>query len=241
MNDFDSLVKKLNKAMMEEYGAVNMDKNPVYVHRKGLSYEQLAYALGQYSFFPKNIASFLYSARGSARKAEWKKVDAELTRNLGEELGTETNRVTHYDLLLRGIKESLGEDFYGVTAKRATSQYISTVESAMQSNETAYVLGGTYAMESSAIPEIKILVQISEDLAQIKSGSRKLSGTLKDFFDMHLETWEVGHEDNLRKASKGYISSKYRRNNFENGFRKILETMDAWWNGLHHEAKNYKS
>lgn len=237
MNEFDDLVGKLNKAMTGKHVAVNKDRNPVYTGRKGMGEDQLIYVLGQYSKFPENIPYFLFAARDSARRAGWATVDTELTRNIGEELGTETEGATHYRMFVSGFDETLHLDISGIAAKSATNSFISSMMKSMKNSDTAYVAGAAYATESSAVPELGILVELTKDLAELRTGSRELSPRFQRFFDNHTDIWEVGHENKLRDACRDYITNQSQRAKFKGGFESVMKTMDYWWKGLYAETR----
>jgi len=218
---FDDLTSRLNKAMTEEYVAVNKDTNPIA--KTELSKDQLEYVIGQYSIFPKNITSFLYEAREKARQAGWKDADIELTRNLGEELGTETNGVPHYKWLLNCVKADFDLDLSGIKPSPSTNAFIESMTAAMANPQPSYVMGAIYACESSAVPELKIVRDIASPIPE--------DGKLKGFFERHINNFEIGHEDKLRRACEPHVSEEP----FEQGFRDVMEIMDEWWNGLYDE------
>ena len=231
---FLDLTKMLNKSMMDDYVSVSKSRNPVFLSKDKLSFDQLTYLLGQYTLFTKNIVHFLYAAKNTARMAKWKAVDAELTRNLGEELGTETDCITHNNMLILGIKETAGADFSQVIQESATRTFIESMSRIMRTNNAAYVSGAAYAMESSAIPELRIVIELVKILAVMKSSV--LSPRLQKFFDGHLNVWEEAHESYLKEACTPYVKSNEEEKDFEQGFRDVMKTMDAWWIGLRKEA-----
>jgi len=215
------LMEMLNKAMMDEYVAVNKDKNPIA--NASLNKEQVEYVIGQYTIFPKNITSFLYSAREKARDARWRDVDVELTRNLGEELGTETDCVPHYDWLLGSVKADFDLDLSGTIPSLSTNAFVKIMTSAM-AKSPSYVMGAIYACESSAVPELKIVRELVSPLPK--------NSQLEVFFARHIGDFEVGHENKLRSACEFYVTTKEQ---FEQGFREVMQSMDDWWNGMYLE------
>src|SRR3989338_4576011 len=160
MKTHTKLTEELKSAMRTEYHSVN-SKNPVARGLKSISTQGLQNAISQYIFLPRNIVPFLYLARDKARADGWKEVADELTRNMGEELGTETNGVTHYDMLLKGLSEGIDTtlecSLRELQPSLATKVFIEGMEAIMNGSRAPHVLGGTYALESSAVPELGIV------------------------------------------------------------------------------------
>ncbi|PIN74548.1 hypothetical protein COV18_06635 [Candidatus Woesearchaeota archaeon CG10_big_fil_rev_8_21_14_0_10_37_12] len=244
-DDWKTFTTKLKTAMNDEYLAVNREKNPFAKNLNELSAAQLTYALGQYTIFPKNIVSFLSSVRDSARVTGWTEVDNELTRNIGEELGTETAGTTHYNMLVTGLAEGidslLERNFRELAASPATQAFVDGIRSNTLDSRLAYAVGTAYALESSAVPELVIVQDAVNQLFKKVTGKPMQEGKLREFFRRHLDVWEPGHEDGLRNASANYITSGQSKQEFEEGFRNTMATMDAWWTCLYEETINHIS
>jgi len=230
---------------MNEYHSVHPEKNPVALAISELSADQLQYVLSQYTIFPRNIVSFLTSVRDISRNAGFSEVANELTRNIGEELGTETNGVSHYDMLIRGLAEGVYPadptlETYLRTLKpsEATRAFIDRTRKITEDQRAAYAIGGAYALESSAVPELVIVQNLVNELFTRVTGQPMQGGLLKEFFRRHLETWEPGHEQGLRETTAKYITSTEDHKLLEVGFRDIIITMDTWWTGLYKETRN---
>src|SRR3989338_931252 len=191
--------KHLKKAMREEYRAVHSRKNPVALALPNLSLQQLQHSLYQYTIFPRNIVSFLNTAREAARDNQWYEVTRELTRNIGEELGTETGGVPHYDMLVNGLSEGidpqLGPSLRSLSPSEATKAFIAGMERTMSDQKVEYVIGGTYALESSAVPELVIIRCAVNELFSRATGEIVLEGQLREFFRKYLQVWEPSHEE----------------------------------------------
>ena len=235
--NFNELTEALNTSMMNRYVSVNKSKNPVFIDKDRLSVDELSYILGQYTLFTKNIVHFLYAARNTARAAKWKAVDVELTRNLGEELGTETDCITHNNMLILGIKETAKIDLNEIQPKSATQIFIDKMIDIMSNDNAGYSSGAAYAMESSAIPELRIVIELVKMLAAMENSI--FSQRLEKFFDGHLNVWEEAHESCLKEACTAYVRSEDEHKSFENGFREVMKTMDKWWTGLREEAEEF--
>ena len=96
--------------MINNYVAVNRKTNPVVVKLATMPIETVRYVVEQYSLFPQRIVSYLYAARAAACVSGCTAVDSELTRNIGEEFGTEPNSASHATMLIDGLERGLTMD-----------------------------------------------------------------------------------------------------------------------------------
>jgi len=233
--NYDELMERLQTAMMNDYVAVHQGKNPLSINLPNISTNQLAYQLGQYVLFPRHIVLFLSAAQEKAKNAGWADVVSELERNIDQELGSETDGKPHYDLLIEGVNERLGIDLRRVKPSGATIQFTDNMLRATRSDDVSYVLGGTYATECSAVPELRIVVRAVKELFKRKE-SGELGPLLTVFFRKHLGDWEPSHEGLLREHLADYITPN-QYTPFEQGFRQVMSTMDTWWNGIYEESR----
>jgi len=233
------LTDRLKQAMNDEYLAVDRRKNPVALALDTMSRDQMLYILHQYSLFPKVIIAFLDSARKTASNTGWYDVAAELDRNIGEELGSDTAGTPHYDLLVRGIKEELNVDIGEAYPNPSTSAFLACMYYTMPNPRQALAVGAAYALESTAVPELRIVLELANKAVRTTSGKpMDKDGTLQQFFEKHLSTWEPGHEERLRTATAKYIITEKDQREFEQGFRYVMKTMDEWWTGLAKEMSD---
>ena len=246
----DNFLASLRKAMREDYLAVNKRKNPVAVNVNAVTSDQLLYLTGQYSLFPKNIISFLRAAQEIALANNWEAAGDELERNIGEEYGSKTEGVPHYDMLVRGISQELGH-YLGYTpvsdlekrlrileASPAMGTFLTRMPEIVGNADPLYALGGTYALEASAVPELVIVRMAVSKLIESSTGiPMAREGYLGKFFDAHLRVWEPGHEEGLRTTSAEYLTAPETAVPFEAGFRDTLKSMDEMWRGLYDEIK----
>jgi Domain of Unknown Function with PDB structure (DUF3865) len=229
MNEFHILTKRLHAVMAEEHMAVHPQRNPVVQILKTANIPQLTSVLQQYSIFPKAIVLFLEVVRDQSVHTGWHIAVKELNANIAEELGSETQGISHADLLVEGLEICLGVSVKAVLPSIATAALVERLKT-IAHQPIAYAFGATYAIEATAVMELKIVIQILDLL---------LEGTMPEqlryFFDMHLNEWEPEHEANLRKAIVHHLTPD-QFNAFETGFRAMLMAMDAWWSGLAAEA-----
>jgi hypothetical protein len=144
-------------------------------------------------------------------------------------------------MLVRGLADGLGSSLEGylrnLLSSPATGQFVEGVRIIAQDQRPAYAVGGTYALESSAVPELIIVRDAVNKLFTRVTGQPMQDGQLKEFFRRHLDTWEPGHEEGLRDASAKYLVGTEDRKLFEAGFRDVMSTMDTWWTGLYNESQ----
>jgi hypothetical protein len=237
---FETLTEKLNTAMKEEYVSVSKEKNPVYAQLSAMPQMRLSQITAQYVKFPQDIVCFLYNAGEAARINGWDEFAQEMDRNRSEEEGSDSQGVAHYDMLMQGIRETTKRDFK--TIKRsdeyrnrtdATRAFVKAMlhHTKYTDHSMPYIAGATYALESTAVPELEIVQEMVRELTARTTGERKFSPLLQRFFDGHLQTWEVGHESRLRDACAKYVTPEMAAE-FECGFRATMHTMDCWWNSL---------
>jgi len=226
---FNHLTKQLNQLLIQDYVAFSSTENPVVQKLSQTSFAQIAYVMQQYSIFPKELVFFTELAREKALEAGWNAVAQELKENIAEEMGSVTQGVSHYILLAQGLEEALGVPVKNTTSSITTSKLLRTVQSVFN-QQPPYVLGATYAIEATSIPELSLIMQLVEWLLE-----GAIPKDLQYFFNNHLNEWEPEHEEGLRTAVAAYIKPE-EFGEFEAGFRAIMDAMEVWWQELAQEA-----
>jgi hypothetical protein len=140
-------------------------------------------------------------------------------------------------MFLSGIGELSDAGLYAkwknLVPSPATHAFLERVGAAVSAKDVAYATGATYALESSAVPELIIVRDLLEKFLQVHGST--ISGKLKTFFDMHLGSWEPGHEQGLHGSIPEYLNQS-EVGTFRAGFEEVMDAMDAWWQGLAKEA-----
>lgn len=232
---YEEFMTRLRRVMKDDYVAVNQQANPISIGLQELDLDRSQHIIEQYSHFPRAIVSLLYNARTAARDKNWHDLDVELTRNLGEELGTETFGVPHSEMLLKGLETALGmRSVREAKVGLATDRFVSSMQAVFAvKGSVAYVAGAAYALEASAVPELEIVWKVIEHFVSLRGNMGDGYDELVKFFDIHLGVWEPGHEDGLRKACQAHTATDAEaRKQFEEGFRDVLAAMDLWWREL---------
>lgn len=225
----------LEAQMVTRYHAVHPVRNPVAAYMKAYSADRvLVSCLIQYCHFPAKIVEVLSLARSTLASTlpactGALEIDAELDRNIGQELGSDTKGVSHYDMLRTGILDISGIAVDEVPPSAATSEFLTTITAACDASKTgaSAALGAVYGLEASAVPELLIVRRLVESLAF------PLPPVLDEFFFKHTETWEPSHRDNLRVGLETlHGDNLLSLDRFGHGFRSVLAAMDTWWDNI---------
>lgn len=215
---------KLCELMTEKY-SVGTDYNHPVTQITHYTTGQLKYILQQYCFLAKELVSYSEAVQQEALKTGWLEIAEKLQQTIVEELGSETQGISHYDLLANGF-ESIGVPLKGSVASAVTALFLDGMRSVFnQQKEVSYLLGAAYALEASAVTELSVVYQLVKSLG--------MSPELEHFFNAHMSEWEPLHQEMLRSSL-----SKYPINSivFENGFCAVLGLLDEWWTQLINEA-----
>ncbi|AFY66368.1 DUF3865 domain-containing protein [Geitlerinema sp. PCC 7407] len=232
MQEFNTLISRLNQSMGQACSALDAQRNPMVQIMREVSAEQLIYVLQQYAIFPKALVDLMVLTEQKAQQSGWSRIAAELQDNIAEELGRGTEGVSHYRLLAEGLEDALGVPVVAIAPSPATMQLLAHLNSIFRKGG-AYILGASYAIEASSIPELLIVQKMIRYLLQ-----KEMPPTLDHFFTMHLNEWEPEHEADLRNAIAHYLQPEDLPE-FEAGFYMVLEVMEIWWKGLAIEAMLY--
>ncbi|MDZ8221538.1 DUF3865 domain-containing protein [Nostoc sp. ChiVER01] len=227
--EFNHLTKRLNQLLAQDYVAFSITENPVVKILSQASFAQIAYVMQQYSIFPKELVGFTELARRKALGAKWNGVAQELQENIDEEMGSTTGGISHYTLLADGLEKGLGVAVKNTMPSVATSKLLRTMLSLFD-HQASYVLGATYAIEATSIPELTLIVKLVKWLHE-----GAMPKDLQYFFSKHLDEWEVEHEAGLRTSVAAYIQPE-EFGEFAAGFRAMIDAMQVWWQELAQEA-----
>jgi hypothetical protein len=173
-------------------------------------------------------------------------VKDELLRNLGEEMGTRTGGASHVSILLRGLIEEAGLDVSaGAPPSAATANFIECLRMIVSDGTPYESAGALYALENSAVPELKIVAKLVNEfsiaalgrpIVERDFGSVEIPNdvpwNLNHFLAAHIMDFEVGHRDKLAVALAPYLATTKQRERFAAGFTSVLAAMEAWWNSM---------
>ena len=250
MIGFTESVSQLDQSLQTQYAAMSETLNPVILRldEGSLSESELGAILGQYSILPARIIEFL--SLGAERLRHWPKVKQELRRNIGEEMGSRTDKTSHYEILRNALRQEVGLNITDSTLNAATNRFLESVRRGLSNQPKAFVAGVIYGLEASAIPELTVVAKLINqyasfsgknapiDLAAMSQcvnqrSDRDMGGSLNldTFFAIHLQDFEVGHRDGLVDSLKLYIEDSDCES-FKAGFEYLLNNMERWWSEL---------
>lgn len=231
-NCMKALVDELNHRMMIKFDFANMGRNRALklASNQEVTLTQLRWLFNEYLALPRIIVELLSAVRDSAGVDNMVAIRDELTRNLGEELGSDTHGVSHYELLIRGANHELGHQVSNKVSP-CTQWFCHQMKRMAYAMPTSTAVGVAYALESSARPELLVVRKLVDVLAGAAGRSLKPNGILADFFDRHINVWEVGHECHLREACEACLTEADHAD-FERGFMAVMQAMERWWEQL---------
>jgi hypothetical protein len=252
--EHDKLFEQLGGSLRNSHPSMQCDHNPVLrglITGKMTGHAGLA-AIAQYAFLPSRIVGILTAM--SRRLKVWPEVHKELERNVEEETGTKTDGEAHFSILRRCLQAELGLKFDPSNIQPLTSRFLDALDEAIATRPAAFVAGMAYALEDSALPELEIVAYcinaawqaaghpqllIAPDRLNSKVHCKAIQDhkssaeyTLEDFFVVHLQDFEVGHEAGLRLTVASYLKTPADSEVFEQGFEFTLNLMDAWWDEM---------
>lgn len=203
----------------------------------------LGRALAQYAFLPAHIVELLSAAR--LRLRTWSGVAAELSRNIGEESGSRTQGLSHYEILSTGLLAELQVDVGSANPEPYTRLFLHELESLMAYETALVAAGAVYALEDSAVPELEVVAEIIDRYAEriaspapidlsVEVNDELATGipTLGAFFRMHIYDFEVGHRSRLAAELTVHLPTAAEESLFEQGYRRTLRAMSAWWTDI---------
>ena len=243
-NNFLESIRDLNSKMATDYISVNTGINPIYVKRNVFTGAQLLHVLKQYTFFSKNIVPFLLDANLVVKYYGLHALSDEIVLNVTEELGnhdehslnSKFNNVPHYVLLRRGFKESINYDIAEINLSKATDFFIKGIKKCINDIDPHFVAGSTYALESSATPELNMVYEYAKRYFEIIGAS--VPEPIAFYFESHINEIEIEHENRLKEVCCMYVNSEEETLKFESGFNSVLNVMDIWWNSLYEEMES---
>jgi hypothetical protein len=169
VQEFEKLSDRLNAEMLESYSFTSLERNPVLrVARADASLNDILCILNDYCGLPRVIIRLLEKARQKAETANMAEVAEELALNLSEERGKDERAkpfgVPHYEMLLRGLEKEFGFK-PSQEVRLPTQSFLKQMDDVIGAPSPAKVTGAVYALESSANPELRVVRQVFEIIA----------------------------------------------------------------------------
>lgn len=238
MKTFKQVAKEL-KDSLSQSAAASSEHNPIARKLPQLTFEELLYVLGQYFYFGRKNVWLLYQAANTVSFYGWKKVNAELRRNINEEMAAPTDdHATHYAVLRRGALATFGVNVAEIHPGSSMSRFLEKIEAAVTYNCPSFVSGVLYGLEASATPEFVMTTSWAESLAVLKGV--EFSGDFALFFETHRDEVEAGHEYRLLETIADHIQED-QLDSFRQGFTVTIAALQDMWQGVSKETANLAS
>lgn len=200
----------------------------------------LAYVLSRYWLFTAEIVQMLSLVRDTAKAQKnifcWQTIATELERNIDQEYGSETHGIAHCDLLAQALASEVSVSVSKEAVSPGTQEFFRRMYQALRSDNPLGALGAAYALESSAVPELRIVLKLLTRLKRAQRQSPGIGPTAKEFFDLHLNVWEPSHECGLRETASPLLTGTDEVEVFSLGYIRVLSAMESWWTALTEEA-----
>lgn len=224
--DFATCVAALRK--FRDESILNKDINPVVLHKETFTTEELRSIIIDYSVFLNAAAHMLLDSR--IRVYDWKSMRDEIEENMHEEYGSQTGLIPHLEMMRNGFFHELGISTDGKYATAPTATFIARMHQIFSHNNDSYVAGALLAFEGTAIAEFHIIDHVIKQFLKDQGKTLDKDGITAKYVDGH-KFFEVGHEEEMRKAAEPHIHSN-NMHNFMKGYVAVILTMCNWWSSL---------
>lgn len=235
MIDIKQLLDNLDGSLIVRYQAVNDATNPVSIAFDEYEPDGRLYILMQYSLFSRYIVRFLIEVLYRTSMGGHGLVAAEMQRNLLEELADGESGLPHYVLLINGYWAALNRNVYDVEPSEATRRFEESMLAGIHGGDSAFAAGVAYALESSAVPELRMTRTFVDRL--FHDLGKPVPREIQSFFGSHIGEIEVLHQGRLREASMESFSTAEEFASYAAGFDMAMTSMDNWWRGLAREVQ----
>jgi len=249
--------ERMNQSLVENHDSQIVSKNPVLVglRKKEYSVDTAKWIVGQYSYLPQRIVSVLTAVRD--RLYDHQEIYETLGENIAQECGSATGGYSHFTILSRVIDDTYKLAIKDRHVEPVTSEFVGTLLNAIHEKSPAFASGVAYGLEASASPELTIVANILNEVANLAGSDDVITPhllvvtdenraiaerilaekeasmfTLEDFFVVHLQEFEVGHRDDLARDIKACFKREQDIKDIESGFEFLLDQMDSWWTSL---------
>jgi hypothetical protein len=247
-DELSSSLRAIEDSLQSQHPSVKCSTNPVLRNAQFdfAKHESIKDSLIQYCFLPAEIVNLLSFARQRLRA--WPSLETELTRNIDEELGSRTNGISHYEILVRALSKELDLQINHSEQLDSTKRFLNSLKMYFLSSAESSVAGAIYGLENAAVPELTVVATLINHFSMCSSLKKTVIDlpaqrscfkneaahyNLNTFFAMHLLDFEVGHKNGLALAIKKQHSNvPLNLHQLKAGFEFVLNQMDEWWEDL---------
>jgi len=206
------------------------------INKESLSAEVLCWTIKEYSALSNAAIHLLTDSM--VRVHDWEKLVAEVRENINEEMGLETKRVPHLEMMRIGYMKELGIVTDEVVPSDVTKSFLNHITKVFKHNDNAFQAGALLALEGSAIEEFHIVDQIVREYAKKSKFDFKEDWLTNLYIDGH-KSFEIGHEQHLLDAILPYITEEnYPK--FELGYLIVAKLFSTWWQQLSLEIDTFQ-
>ncbi|WP_394826509.1 DUF3865 domain-containing protein [Pendulispora albinea] len=234
--DYKSCVLALERSIKDYFPALSPKTSPILNSIPHWRPAQIGFVIVEYSVFTNAAIHMFLDAR---IRNHWEKLDAEIVRNVEEEMGVLTKRVPHLELMRFGHRYDLGLETDGVEPSPSTKGFVERMNKLFRSDDNAFLGGCLLAFEATAVDEFRI---VDKFLRAYKSatGGEIRKGSLTDIYIAGHVTHddndpEADHYAGMRNAIGEYIDAA-NLPRFIRGFYAVTMNLSMWWEHLAIEA-----
>lgn len=212
------------------------ENNFFAINKEKLSAETLAWVVKEYSALSNAAIHLLIDS--AVRVHDWEKLKEEVLENIQEEMGLETKKVPHLEMMRIGYMKELGIVTDEVVPSDITKAFLNHITKVFKHNDNAFQAGALLALEGSAIEEFHIVDIIVREYAKKSKLNFKEDWLTNLYIDGH-KSFEIGHEQHLLDAILPYLTEE-NYNKFELGYLVVVKLFSNWWQHLALETEVFE-
>lgn len=231
-SEFDACLEALKQFRRQHFGTLELSHHPMVQQLDTWEQSQLAFVIQEYSGFSNEAIHMLLDAL--IRNHDWPLLRQEILHNMAEEQGLATRGIPHLEIMRQGYRTDLGLETDYIAYSATTQTFILQMRHLFKHDDNAFSAGCLLAFEGIAIAEFQILDALVKQYLALGGEVSQPNSLTQMYIDGHKD-FEIGHEEELRKAIKPYIGS-HNSTNFAKGYLLVCLTMQTWWEKLTIEA-----
>lgn len=231
------MIKKIEKLRLNlDMVGLTRKTNFFSINKEKLSAEVLTWTIKEYSALSNAAIHLLIDS--AIRVHDWEKLKEEVQENIREEMGLETKKIPHLEMMRVGYMKELGILTDEVIPSDVTKSFLNHITKVFKHNDNAFQAGALLALEGSAIEEFHIVDEIVREYAKKSKLDFQDNWLTNLYIDGH-KSFEIGHEQHLYDAILPYINEEnYYK--FEIGYLTVVKLFSIWWQQLALETENFQ-
>jgi len=231
-------MEKRIKELRSQLEAVGLTRKTNFfsLNKEQLSAETLSWTIKEYSALSNSAIHLLMDS--AVRVHDWEKLKNEVLENINEEMGLETKKVPHLEMMRIGYMKELGIITDEVIPSDVTKSFLNHITKVFKHNDNAFQAGALLALEGSAVEEFHIMDEIIQEYAKKSKLDFQKNWLTNLYIDGH-KTFEIGHEQHLLDAMLPYITEE-NFSKFELGYSIVVKLFSTWWQQLSLETEVFQ-